>query len=183
VAPGGADLPAQLGAGLGAALAAEVAAEQHPAELRRHGAELAHPGAVVALRRVARDDVADLVAEHARQLRLVAGERQQAAAGVDVAARERERVDDVAVEDGEGEVLVPQLGRVLHPVADRLEVGLELRVLVGAAELRQHLRVLLAPDLGLVLPVQGEALVTTSGRRRRPPGLAGAGRQVLAAAR
>ena len=55
----------------------------------------------VLLRGMTRGDVADLVAEHAGQLRLVVQIRQDAARDVDVAARQREGVDRGAVDNGE----------------------------------------------------------------------------------
>ena len=60
---------------------------------------------VVALRAVAASDVADLVAQDASELGLVVGERHQPAGDIDIAARQRERVDHVAVEQREGERL------------------------------------------------------------------------------
>ena len=53
----------------------------------------------VGLRRVARGDVADLVTEHAGQLGFVVEIREDAARHVDVAARQRERVDRGTVDD------------------------------------------------------------------------------------
>ena len=55
----------------------------------------------VLLRRVARRDVTDLVAEHAGKLRLVVEKRQDAARHVDVAAGKREGVDRGLVHDRE----------------------------------------------------------------------------------
>ena len=63
----------------------EDAADEH-AERRAHAAR-------VLLRRVARGDVADLVPEHADELRFVVEIRQDAARDVDEPAGQRERVD------------------------------------------------------------------------------------------
>ena len=56
---------------------------------------------VYCLHGVARRDVADLVAQHAGQLRFVVQIRQDAARDVDVAAGQRERVDGRQVDDRE----------------------------------------------------------------------------------
>ena len=118
-------------------------ARRRPAPLRRHpdsrraagrragrqDPDLPEPSAIVALRCVPPRHVADLVAEHARELGLVVGQRHQAARYVDIAAWQRESVDDVAVEQREGERLALELGGVLHPLADPLDIGAELRVL------------------------------------------------------
>ena len=84
-------------------------AAEHPAHHlvdQRRGAD-----AVGARLRVLEDDVRDLVRQHRRQLALVVGQRQDAARHVDVAAGQREGVDDGAVEDGDGEFGVGLVGR------------------------------------------------------------------------
>ena len=72
---------------------------------------------------MARGDVAGLVAQHARQLRLVVGEREQAAGGVDVAARHREGVDVGRVQHREGVFDVLALGGRGDELADRADIG------------------------------------------------------------
>ena len=116
-------------------------------------------------------DVAGLVAQHPGELGLVVGQRQQAARDVDIAARQGEGVDHVAVEQGEGEGLVGQFGRVLDPVADLRDIGLQRLVLVASAELGHRLRIFLASQLLLVL-----------GRQRGVLQLAGRGIAHLGAA-
>ena len=96
----------------------------------------------VLLRRVARRDVTDLVAEHAGQLRLVVEERQDAARQVDVAAGKRERVDRRLVHDREVPRQLRTLRRAREPHADALDVPLQLGIVVDA-----HL----PPDLGVHL--------------------------------
>ena len=111
-------------------------------------------------------DVPDLVPQHARQLGLVAGQRQQPAGDVDVAAGQREGVDHVAVEKPEGELLLLERSDVLQPLADAGDILLELGVPVEPAELGQHLLVLLAPDLGLLGRAHEDAVATLLGAGR-----------------
>src|SRR3546814_5602371 len=68
----------------------------------------------VALRRVARRHMADLVAQHAGHLSLVLGKGEQAAGDVDVAARQREGIHHRGVENGEGEIQVRALRSEEH---------------------------------------------------------------------
>ena len=68
-------------------------------------------------------DVADFVAEHASQRGLVAHERQRAAGDEHVAARRREGVDLVGVEDAEVVVEVGTVGLDRHRVADQRDIA------------------------------------------------------------
>ena len=95
--------------------------------------------------------MADLVADHAGKLGLARGERHQPARHIDIAARQRESVGNVAVEDGEGEFQVGQLRLLGQALTDLVDIGLQLRVVDLAAELLDDLRMLLAADLELLL--------------------------------
>ena len=78
--------------------------------------------AFVLPRRMPRGDVADLVAEHAGQLRFVVEKRQDAARDVDEAARQRERVDCRLIDDGELPGQVRPLGELRELEADVADV-------------------------------------------------------------
>ena len=108
--------------------------------------------------------MADLVPQHAGELGLVVGQRQQAAGHVDIAAGQGEGVDHVAVEQGKGERLVLQLGRVLDPVADPLDIGPGIAIGILPAELGQRLGVLLAAQRLLLLRRQRGVLQLAGGR-------------------
>jgi hypothetical protein len=96
------------------------------------------------------DDVADLVRQHRSELVLRVDDAHQAAGDVDVAAGHGEGVDDVAVDEGEGAFpLEARRGGDLVADAPRI-IG--LLGPVGAAELGEQLRMLLAPDLLLSGP-------------------------------
>jgi hypothetical protein len=84
-------------------------------------------------RGVARDDMADLMAEHAGDLRLILGQRDEAAGDVDVAARQREGVDDGAVQQREGEADIDPTRRLHQPRGDEGEIAADLGVVVDAA--------------------------------------------------
>jgi hypothetical protein len=80
--------------------------------------------------------VTDFVPEHCRQLSLGVEIAEQPAGDVDVAARQREGVDFVAVEDGEVECQVGQMTdsrKTLPYLADK---RLQLRVVVDAVILQ-----------------------------------------------
>ena len=120
---------------------------------RREGADpgLGDHRMAVALGGVAGRHVADLVSEHAGELGLVAGQRQQAAGDVDIAPRQREGVDDVAVEHGEGEVPLGEIRVPRDRAADRAHVRPEVVVAIGAAEAVDDAGMLAPADLELVL--------------------------------
>jgi hypothetical protein len=96
-----------------------------------------------------RGDVTDFMTEHAGQFRLVIDEREQTASYVDVAARDSDRVDDRGVQNGEGidDALALALRRDFLP--DLVHVGLQCRIVVGAAERLQYFRMLLTAGLFL----------------------------------
>ncbi len=96
--------------------------------------------------------MAHFVGEHPRQFRFAVGQRQQAAGDVDVAARQGERVDILAVDDGEGIAQVRDLGVLGQRLSDAIDVGGKLRIVVGAAHLLHELRMLLGTDPQFVLP-------------------------------
>jgi hypothetical protein len=142
---GGSRVARQIGlcpdaGGLLGELAGDLAAEHGGGDGGERGQHAGAGRLRLALRRVARGDVADLVAQHARHLGLGLRQGQQAARDVDVAARQREGVGNLAVEQGEGELGVGLIRVRGYPVADRLDVGLKLFVRVGAAELLQDAR-------------------------------------------
>ena len=83
---------------------------------------------------VAFDHVADLVADHAGQLVLVVGHRQQAARHEDVSPGERERVRLDLIDDPEVELELPVRNGAQELVADALHVGVE-RGIVEQADL------------------------------------------------
>src|SRR3546814_5173959 len=64
-------------------------------------AELRQEPPTHALRRMARNHMADLMAHDTSHLGLVFRQRNQAAGDVDVAARQREGIDDRAVQQGD----------------------------------------------------------------------------------
>ncbi len=93
--------------------------------------------------RMASDDVADLVAEHRCQFRLAVHDREQSTRHVDVAAGYRERIDNVAVDEGERTgVLQPRCSS--NTGTDRSYVG-GLVMLVGSAEFGKQPWMLLSP--------------------------------------
>ena len=149
--------------GAGGGLGRRLAAEQHADAQRRRRAE--HRLAV-ALGRVARRDVADLVRQDAGQLRLVVGQGQQAAGHVDIAAGQGEGVDDGRIEDGEMPLQLRQLRGPGQQVSEAVDVGPELGVVVFAAEFPDDLRVLLAAQLDLVLGRQAAGKDAAPGCRR-----------------
>ena len=117
-------------------------AQQHARENRAQPADHA-----VALRPglpplgMARGDMADLVAEHGRQLCLVVHQRDELARGVDVPAGNREGVVHRAVDHRHGEI-VARAGKVRldgDVLADLAHI-MRLRPLHRAAELGQQLR-------------------------------------------
>ena len=147
-------------AGLRQARQAGDLRRQHRADaepdLRQH--PLAH-----LVHAVARGDVADLVPEHARELRLVAHVGEDAAGDVDEAARQRERVHHVVVDDAEGPRQVGPLRLGGEPAADRRHVLLDLAVVVEA-ELLRDLRVGLLPHRDLLLLAHQGELALAGGR-------------------
>ena len=102
-----------------------------------------------ALGGVAVRDVADLVPQHARQLRLGVQVREDAARHVDVAARHGERVHRGIIEHGEVPRQVRQVRGPRDLLAHTLDVGLERRIVVPAVLLEDRLVALLA-DLQLL---------------------------------
>ena len=86
-------------------------------------------------------DVADLVAEHGRELGLGIQVVHDAASDVDVPAAGREGVDVLAVEHRERVLQLRALARLGGALADFVHVGLQLRIVVDAAELLQQHRV------------------------------------------
>ena len=86
----------------------------------------------VLLHRMPRGDVADLVAEHAGQLRLVVEKRQDAARDVDESARQRERVDRRLIDDGELPRKVRPLRQLRETQPDVADVLCELGIVVDA---------------------------------------------------
>ena len=99
--------------------------------------------------RVPRGDVADLVAEHRRELRLAVEIGHDAARDVDVAARQREGIRLLAVEDRKrpGEIGAFSLGSDALP--DLVDISLQALVVVPSV-LLEDLRVHLAPDVDLL---------------------------------
>ena len=133
-------------------------------------AELRELGLGDLLRRVPRGDVADLVADHARELRLVRHVGHQAAGHVDVPAGERERVHRRVVDDVELPGQRGPLGLRGHLLADLRDVALHVRVGdegVGLLDLGGGL----LPELDLLLlrderdlPVPRDRVADTAGR-------------------
>jgi hypothetical protein len=91
---------------------------------------------------MAGDDVAHFVRQHGGELRLVAGESDQAARDVKLAVRQREGVDRRRVENGDLVFEIGPLGRSDKPVDDLFDLGMDTGVLVSAAIGRQNARVL-----------------------------------------
>ncbi len=88
---------------------------------------------VLADRGVLGQHMRHLVAQHRGQFRGVAGERDQAAGHVELAGRQRERIDRARIEDRHLVGLVRTI-RCRHQPIDRLaDQRFELRIVVGAA--------------------------------------------------
>ncbi len=158
-----AGLLAELAQELRALLAAEIGAGQRAEHAQPAGEQPARrlPGGAVP-----GGDVADLVANDTGELGLVLRQRQEPPADIDIAAGQREGVDDLAVQDGEGEIELAQLGDGLEPVADALHVALECRIVDAAAVLGQNLRVRLAAGAHIVLDRARSQNRPAAGRRR-----------------
>ena len=109
---------------------------------RRSRASLGAGRLRILLRRMPCGHVADLMSEHAGQLRFVAKKRQQAAGDVDVPAGQRKRVDRRNVDDRELPGQVRPLGQARQPQADVRDICLQRAIVVDA-----HL----FPDFGILL--------------------------------
>ena len=92
---------------------------------------------------MARGDVADFVAEHARELGLGIEVHEQAAIHIDVAAAGGECIDGFVVDDEELEFLVRHVADERHALADDVHVFLGGLVVVEAQRLDDFLVVLL----------------------------------------
>jgi hypothetical protein len=136
-------------------------------DTERDEANRAADRAGVLLRRVARGDVTRLVPQHAGELCFIVEERKNAASDVDIAARQRERVDHGRIDHG----VVPResgtLGdhREAHP--DAADISLEICVVVDA-HLLLHLRIGFLPGRDLLrlahqvdLPLAGSRIGRT----------------------
>ncbi len=110
------------------------------AEQRR--AEADEPGALLALLRVAGGDMADFMAHHERQLGFVVHQRHELAGDIDIAAGDGEGIVGVGIEQGDGVIARPCRQPRLHgdTLPDAAHIG-RLRAIIGAAELRDELRV------------------------------------------
>jgi hypothetical protein len=97
---------------------------------------------------MARDDVRDLMSDHARELRLRVDDSHDATGQKDVAPRHREGVRHWVVEDPERPRELRALGRCRHPGTDLLDVVLE-RLVADEAQRPRGLscRALTRPDL------------------------------------
>src|SRR5713226_323415 len=95
-------------------------------------------------------DVADLVTQNARELRLVVEKRHDAARDVDIAARERERIHGRRVHDGEVPRKIRSLGLLRETKTDPRHVFLK-RTIVVHAHLATDFDVLLLADLQLLV--------------------------------
>src|SRR3546814_660026 len=105
-----------------------------------------------------------LFRSHACHLRLAVGQGQQTAGDVDIAARQGEGVDDVAVQDREGEGY-PRLARLVGQAPpDAVVIGCQPGVVVDPAEGLDDLRILLCPDLRF-LGLGDEEELPAPGRR------------------
>ena len=74
-----------------------------------------------------------LVAQHRGQFRGVAGQRDQAARHIELAGRQRERIDRARIEDRHLVGLVGTIGRRDQPVDGLADQGFQLRIVIGAA--------------------------------------------------
>ena len=123
--------------------------ERHPVGALRVAADLGDAAQqrgllrlVLADRRVARDHVRHLVAQHGGKLGGVVGKREQAARDVKLAVRQREGVDGGRVEDRHLVFQVRPLGGRDQLVDGLADQRLEARVLIGAAIGREDALVL-----------------------------------------
>ncbi|PHK24698.1 hypothetical protein VF10_10945, partial [Nostoc linckia z13] len=130
-------------------LAERAVAGQHP---EQHGKTARDGRGAVALRAVARGDMADLVAEHRGEFGFVVHQRDELARDIDIAARDREGVVDRRVEQGDPEVArrVRQARLDRDPLPDLGHIGI-LRAAIGAAIFLEQLRMRLGalPHLAL----------------------------------
>ncbi len=118
--------------------------------------------AIIALGGVARRDMADLVSENARHFRLAVGKREKAARDVDIAAGQREGVDDGRVEkrDGVAHARIVRVGG--DAAADLGDIAAQGGIRIDAIAL-EDFRVLLRADL-LFLRLGHEDLRIRRGR-------------------
>ena len=91
---------------------------------------------------VAGDDVPHLVRQHGGEFGFVVGERDQAARGVQLTVRQRERVDRLRIEHRHFVMQVRPLGRRHQPLDRLLEHRLQLGIVIDAAIGRQDALVL-----------------------------------------
>ena len=89
--------------------------------------------------------MAYLVAQHPREFSFVVQVRQQATADIHIAARGGEGVDHLGVEHGERELHVGLVAVGHELLADPVDVGLQLRVIINLPRVHQFL-VLLGAD-------------------------------------
>ena len=127
-------------------------------------AEAGDEAVAVALGAVAGRHVADLVGDHAGELRLVIGERHQAARDMDVTAGQSEGVDCGAVEDDEGEGRLGLLRSLLKEPAETRNIALECRVIVKAAERLHQLGMFLGADAPLLAGREEGSELLVAGR-------------------
>ena len=145
---------------------------QQPAQ--PYGGKLADDTGAHAIEAVAGVHMADLMRQDAGELCLVLCQREQTARDVDIAAGQGEGVDHRRVQHGEGIVEVGLFGGAGQELPERVDVGLNLRVFVGPAEVLDQLIMLLRAQASLETrqPVgrsragPGEADRQKGGRRR-----------------
>ena len=111
-----------------------------------------------ALRTVPRGDVADLVAHDARQVGFAFHVGHDAARDVHIAAGQREGVDVRRVEHREVPVELRAVRGLRQPLAEFVDVGLHLRIVVFA-ELSEDLRMRFRPFGDFAFLVHDRALV------------------------
>ena len=108
--------------------------------------------------------MADLMTDHTREFGLVVGKRHQAARDIDIAARNREGVDHVAVEQREGEGLVRHFRNGMKAQCNIGDIGIEARKLFIDAELLDHLGMGVRTDLAFLCR-RNDGEIGFSGRR------------------
>jgi hypothetical protein len=114
-------------------------------------------------------DVGDLVSDHAGQLGLIIGEREQAARDEDVTAGQRERVGLGHVDDRKAVAHVRARCVAREALSNRVDVRDELRIL-DEADLLRHPPRLVSTDLLLAF---GRVEDQLAARRRRDGRAAG----------
>jgi hypothetical protein len=139
LAEGGHGLARPVGRGIGRGVAAKDAGDHAVDDFG--GAGAIGPGA-----RMAQRHMGDFMRQHGRQLARIAGQRQDAARHIDIAARQGEGIDLGTVEDGDLELRIGLVGGGQQPADDSRHHDLGRPVGINPAIGRDDARMLAAAD-------------------------------------